>query len=116
MQTNTELVGSTFGFYNYDPAIDLLYDEFGQDLTDGIIIDTLSDGCEPRDLRNWVVSAMWEIVVSEMTEKYDIDYELFDSYINGNLDTHFYFNNIEIDTCEQLEELIESYKAEDNED
>lgn len=34
MQTNTELVGSIFGFYDYDPAIDLLYDEFGQDITD----------------------------------------------------------------------------------
>ena len=36
-----------------------------------------------------------------------VDREDFDCYVNGSLDTHFYFKETEVNSIEDIEELLE---------
>ena len=49
---------------------------------------------------------LWLKVVYYFVDTMDCSREMFDSYINGSLDTHFYYNGTEIKSEEELWKLV----------
>lgn len=113
MMTDSDFVSSLFGFYGDDPALTFLYEEFDVEYYSSDIYEILDDlntdtYCK---LRNLLVCKLWNDVVNNICDEYghDLDYrdyiyltDCFDSYINGNLDTTFYFKGEEITSKEEL--------------
>lgn len=56
-------------------------------------------------VRNSLVSIMWGRVVSHFVDK-GLCEELFDYYINGSIDTHFYYDGVEVFCADDLEEYV----------
>ena len=48
---------------------------------------------------------MWDRVVSHFVDK-GLCEELFDYYINGSIDTHFYYDGVEVFCADDLEEYV----------
>lgn len=114
MITDSDFISSLFGFYGDDPALNFLYEEFDAVYYSSDIYEILEDlnFDNYNKLRNLLVCKLWNDVVYDICEEYghdledyrDYDYlvNCFDSYINGNLDTTFYFKGEEITSKEEL--------------
>ena len=106
----TDKILVSFGFVGSNSAFDEKFENFAsnfgvqwqlQDLADAI--DQSAGDCSA--VRDALMSIMWDHVVSDFVEK-GLDKELFDCYINGSLDTHFYYNSEEVFCSEELNEYL----------
>lgn len=94
------------GFYQYDDQLENFSSDFGYDWTNEDLKEAIE--CARGDIfnvRNFLMHILWLKVVNEYENK-GMEREQFDCYINGSLDTHFYFNETEVSSIEDIEELI----------
>ena len=67
-------------------------------------IDTA--GYDLSNVRNFLMETLWLKVIEEYVDYRGCEREMFDCYVNGTLDTHFYFNHSEVQCTEDIEELL----------
>jgi len=58
------------------------------------------------NVRNRLMEILWLKVVYYFVDTMGCSREVFDCYINGSLDTHFYYNGTEVKSEEELLELV----------
>ena len=106
--TNNEMILVSLGFC---PSSDYQLDNFksnvGYDWSDEDLDEAFE--CAGQDLtniRNCLMEILWLKVVSEYVDDKECEREQFDCYVNGSLDTHFYFKQTEVNSEEDIKELI----------
>lgn len=105
--SNNEMILAALGFSNWDSQLDEFktnfgYDWTGEDLDEAIEVARYNTS----NVRNCLIEILWLKVVYYFVDTMDCSREMFDSYINGSLDTHFYYNGTEVKSEEELLELV----------
>lgn len=104
--TNSEMVLTSLGFFKNDYKLDNFRSYFGYDWTDEDLNEAIEcAGYNLSSVRNLLVEILWLKVVDEF-ERRGCEREMFDCFVNGSLDTHFYFNQTEVSDREEIEELL----------
>lgn len=104
--SNREMVLTSLGFFKNDYKLDNFRDDFGYDWTDEDLNEAIDTaGYDLTNVRNYLVEVLWLKVVNEF-ENRGCEREMFDCYVNGTLDTHFYFNQSEVQCTEDIEKLL----------
>ncbi len=106
--TNNEMILVSLGFCpSSDYQLDNFKSNFGYDWSDEDLDEAFE--CAGQDLtniRNCLMEILWLKVVSEYVDDKGCEREQFDCYVNGSLDTHFYFKQTEVNSEEDIKELI----------
>lgn len=105
--SNNEMILTALGFSNWDKQLDEFKNNFGFDWTNEDLDGAIEvAGCNTSNVRNCLMEILWLKVVYYFVDTMECCRELFDSYINGSLDTHFYYNGTEVKSEEELLELV----------
>lgn len=103
--TNQEMVLTSLGFFKNDYKLDNFRSNFGYDWTDEDLNEAIEvAGYDLTSVRNYLMEILWLKVVDEFENK-GCKREMFDCWVNGSLDTHFYFKQTEVNTINEIEEL-----------
>jgi len=104
--TNREMILTSLGFFKNDNKLDTFRSYFGYDWTDEDLNEAIeAAGYDLTSVRNCLVEILWLKVVDEF-EGRGCERELFDCWVNGSLDTHFYFKQTEVSDRQEIEELL----------
>ena len=107
--TNNYAVLVSLGFSMEDYKFENFKSNFGYDWTKEDLEEALECAAlNSHNVRNCLMEILWLKVVYEYVDSKGCDREQFDSYINGSLDTHFYFNGTEVNSEEDIKELIDN--------
>lgn len=105
--SNREMVLTSLGFFKNDYQLDNFRSNFGYDWTDEDLNDAIDTaGYDLSNVRNFLMETLWLKVIEEYVDYRGCEREMFDCYVNGTLDTHFYFNHSEVQCTEDIEELL----------
>ena len=105
--SNNEMVLIALGFSNWDYQLDDFKTNFGYDWTSEDLNEALETaGHNNSNVRNSLMEILWLKVVSYFVDTKNCNREMFDCYINGSLDTHFYYNGAEVRSEDELLELV----------
>lgn len=105
--SNNEMILAALGFSNWDSQLDEFKTNFGYDWTGEDLDEAIEvAGYSTSNVRNCLMEILWLKVVYYFVDTMDCSREMFDSYINGSLDTHFYYNGTEVKSEEELLELV----------
>ena len=108
IMTNNYAILLSLGFCKEDYKFENFKSDFGYDWTSEDLDDAIeSAGFDIRNVRNSLMDILWFKVVYEYVDNKGCDREDFDCYVNGSLDTHFYFKETEVNSTEDIEELLE---------
>ena len=106
MLTNREMVLMSLGFFKNDNKLDTFRSYFGYDWPDEDLNEAIAaSGYDLTSVRNCLVEILWLKVVDAF-EGRGCERELFDCWVNGSLDTHFYFKQTEVSDRQEIEELL----------
>ena len=106
--TNNYAILLSLGFCKEDYKFENFKSNFGYDWTSEDLDNAIeSAGFDIRNVRNCLMDILWFKVVYEYVNNKGCDREDFDCYVNGSLDTHFYFKETEVNTIEDIEGLLE---------
>ena len=104
---NNEMILAALGFSNWDSQLDEFKTNFGYDWTGEDLDEAIEvAGYNTSNVRNCLMEILWLKVVYYFVDTMDCSREMFDSYINGSLDTHFYYNGTEVKSEEELWKLV----------
>lgn len=106
--SNNETILIELGFFTRDSKFEEFKTNFGygwssEDLKEAIDVA----GENTSNVRNFLMEILWLKVVYEYVDNKGCDREQFDCYVNGSLDTHFYFKGTEVNTEEDIQELLD---------
>jgi chloride intracellular channel protein 5 len=105
--SNNEMILAALGFSNGDSRLDEFKTNFGYDWTDDDLDEAIEvAGYNTSNVRNCLMEILWLKVVYYFVDTMGCSREVFDCYINGSLDTHFYYNGTEVKSEEELLELV----------
>ena len=105
--SNNEMILAALGFSNWDSQLDEFKTNFGYDWTGEDLDEAIEvAGYNTSNVRNCLMEILWLKVVYYFVDTMDCSREMFDSYINGSLDTPFYYNGTEVKSEEELLELV----------
>lgn len=105
--TNNELILVTLGFSKWDSLLDEFSSNFGYEWTSEDLDEAIElAGHNTCNVRNCLVEILWLKVVYHFVDVLNCQQELFDCYVNGSLDTHFYYDGTEVKSKEELLELV----------
>ena len=105
--SNNEMILAALGFSNGDSQFDEFKTNFGYDWTDDDLDEAIEvAGYNTSNVRNCLMEILWLKVVYYFVDTMGCSREVFDCYINGSLDTHFYYNGTEVKSEEELLELV----------
>ena len=105
--SNNEMILAALGFSNWDSQLDEFKTNFGYDWTGEDLDEAIEvAGYNTSNVRNCLMEILWLKVVYYFVDTMDFSLEMFDSYINGSLDTHFYYNGTEVKSEEELWKLV----------
>ena len=105
--SNNEMILAALGFSNWDSQLDEFKTNFGYDWTGEDLDEAIEvAGYNTSNVRNCLMEILWLKVVYYFIDTMDCSREMFDCYINGSLDTHFYYNGTEVKSEEELLELV----------
>ena len=105
--SNNEMILAALGFSNGDSQLDEFKTNFGYDWTDDDLDEAIEvPGYNTSNVRNCLMEILWLKVVYYFVDTMGCSREVFDCYINGSLDTHFYYNGTEVKSEEELLELV----------
>ncbi|EFB32227.1 hypothetical protein HMPREF0971_01506 [Segatella oris F0302] len=103
--SNGEMILTSLGFFKNDHKLDNFRSNFGYDWTDEDLNEAIeAAGYDLTSVRNCLVEILWLKVVDEFENK-GCEREKFDCWVNGSLDTHFYFKQTEVNSIDEIEEL-----------
>lgn len=103
--TNQEMVLTSLGFFKNDYKLDNFRSNFGYDWTDEDLNEAIETaGYDLTSVRNCLMEILWLKVVDEFENK-GCEREMFDCWVNGSLDTHFYFKQTEVNAINEIEKL-----------
>ena len=103
--TNQEMVLTSLGFFKNDYKLDNFRSNFGYDWTDEDLNEAIETaGYDLTSVRNCLMEILWLKVVDEFENK-GCEREMFDCWVNGALDTHFYFKQTEVNAINEIEKL-----------
>ena len=103
--TNQEMVLTSLGFFKNDYKLDNFRSNFGYDWTDEDLNEAIEvAGYDLTSVRNCLMEILWLKVVDEFENK-GCEREMFDCWVNGSLDTHFYFKQTEVNAINEIEKL-----------
>jgi len=106
--SNREMVLTSLGFFKNDYQLDNFRSNFGYDWTDEDLNEAIDTaGYDLSNVRNFLMETLWLKVIEEYVDYRGCEREMFDCYVNGSLDTHFYFKETEVNSTEDIEELLE---------
>ena len=106
--SNNETILIELGFFTRDSKFEEFKTNFGygwssEDLKEAIDVA----GENTSNVRNFLMEILWLKVVYKYVDNKGCDREQFDCYVNGSLDTHFYFKGTEVNTEEDIQELLD---------
>ena len=105
--SNNEMILVALGFSNWDSKLEEFKKNFGFDWTNEDLNEAIEvAGDCTSNVRNRLMEILWLKVVYHFVETMGCSREVFDCYINGSLDTHFYYNGTEVKSEEELLELV----------
>ena len=105
--SNNEMILAALGFSNWDSQLDEFKTNFGYDWTDEDLDEAIEvAGYNTSNVRNCLMEILWLKVVYYFVDTMGCSREVFDCYINGSLDTHFYYNGTEVKSEEELWKLV----------
>ena len=105
--SNNEMILAALGFSNWDSQLDEFKTNFGYDWTDDDLDEAIEvAGYNTSNVRNCLMEILWLKVVYYFVDTMGCSREVFDCYINGSLDTHFYYNGTEVKSEEELWKLV----------
>ena len=105
--SNNEMILAALGFSNWDSQLDEFKTNFGYDWTGEDLDEAIEvAGYNTSNVRNCLMEILWLKVVYYFVDTMDCSREMFDSYINGSLDIHFYYNGTEVKSEEELWKLV----------
>ena len=105
--SNNEMILAALGFSNWDSQLDEFKTNFGYDWTGEDLDEAIEvAGYNTSNVRNCLMEILWLKVVYYFVDTMDCSREMFDSYINGSLDTYFYYNGTEVKSEEELWKLV----------
>ena len=105
--SNNEMILAALGFSNWDSQLDEFKTNFGYDWTGEDLDEAIEVvGYNTSNVRNCLMEILWLKVVYYFVDTMGCSREVFDCYINGSLDTHFYYNGTEVKSEEELLELV----------
>lgn len=88
--SNNEMILAALGFSNWDSQLNEFKTNFGYDWTGEDLDEAIEvAGYNTSNVRNCLMEILWLKVVYYFVDTMDCSREMFDSYINGSLDTHF---------------------------
>lgn len=107
--SNNEMVLVALGFSNWDSKLEEFKKNFGFDWTSEDLDEAIEVAGENiSNVRNCLMEILWLKVVYYFVDEKDCEREKFESYINGSLVTHFYYDGEEVMSEEELLGLIEA--------
>lgn len=107
--SNNEKILVALGFSNWDSKLDEFKNNFGFDWTSEDLNEAIEvAGDCTSNVRNFLMEILWLKVVYYFVDTKNCNREMFDCYINGSLDTHFYYDGTEVKSEEELLELVEA--------
>ena len=105
--SNNEMILVALGFSNWDSKLEEFKKNFGFDWTNEDLNEAIEvAGDCTSNVRNRLMEILWLKVVYYFVDTMGCSREVFDCYINGSLDTHFYYNGTEVKSEEELLELV----------
>ena len=109
MSDYKDFVCACLGFYGEGAYLDEIEDNFGVSVdTEEEMMELISranaHGCA---LDNLIAGRLYDKIVERAVNELGLDSELFDSFINGNLDTSFSYNGEQIYSWQDLVEISE---------
>lgn len=105
--SNNEMILAALGFSNGYSQLDEFKTNFGYDWTDDDLDEAIEvAGYNTSNVINCLMEILWLKVVYYFVDTMGCSREVFDCYINGSLDTHFYYNGTEVKSEEELLELV----------
>lgn len=105
--SNNEMILVALGFSNWDSKLEEFKKNFGFDWTNEDLNEAIEvAGDCTSNVRNRLMEILWLKVVYYFVDTMVCSREVFDCYINGSLDTHFYYNGTEVKSEEELLELV----------
>ena len=105
--SNNEMILVALGFSNWDSKLEEFKKNFGFDWTNEDLNEAIEvAGDCTSNVRNRLMEILWLKVVYYFVDTMGCNREVFDCYINGSLDTHFYYNGTEVKSEEELLELV----------
>lgn len=103
--TNQEMVLTSLGFFKNDYKLDNFHSNFGYDWSDEDLSEAIeAAGYNLTSVRNYLMEILWLKVVDEFENK-GCEREVFDCWVNGSLDTHFYFKQTEVNCIDEIEKI-----------
>ena len=106
--SNREMVLTSLGVFKNDYQLDNFRSNFGYDWTDEELNEAIDTaGYDLSNVSNFLMETLWLKVIEEYVDYRGCEREMFDCYVNGSLDTHFYFKETEVNSTEDIEELLE---------
>ena len=107
--SNNEMILVALGFSNWDSKLEEFKKNFGFDWTSEDLNEAIEvAGDCTSNVRNCLMEILWLKVVYYFVDTKNCNREKFDCYINGSLDTHFYYDGTEVKSEEELLELVEA--------
>ena len=104
--TNQEMVLTSLGFFKNDYKLDNFSSNFGYDWTDEDLNEAIeAAGYDLTSVRNCLMETLWLKVIEEYVDYRGCEREMFDCWVNGSLDTHFYFKQTEVNAINEIEKL-----------
>lgn len=97
-----EFINSCLGLYGNCEYLDDIQKSFNIELNESDIDEALQ--ISPQDLSNAITSILFDKIIDKAVEELGLNEELFDTFINGSLDTHLYYDDEEVYDWEDLEE------------
>ena len=105
--SNNEMILVALGFSNWDSKLEEFKKNFGFDWTNEDLNEAIEvAGDCTSNVRNRLMEILWLKVVYYFVDTMGCSREVFDCYINGSLDAHFYYNGTEVKSEEELLELV----------
>ena len=105
--SNNEMILVALGFSNWDSKLEEFKKNFGFDWTNEDLNEAIEVASDcTSNVRNRLMEILWLKVVYYFVDTMGCSREVFDCYINGSLDTHFYYNGTEVKSEEELLELV----------
>ena len=107
--TNNYAVLVSLGFCQEDYKFENFNSNFGYDWSKEDLEEALEcAGSNSQNVRNCLMEILWLKVVYKYVDSKGCNREQFDSYLNGSLDIHFYFNETEVNSEEDIHELLDN--------
>lgn len=104
--TNREMILTSLGFFKNDHKLDTFRSYFGYDWTNEDLNEAIEcAGYDLSSVRNSLVEILWLKVVDEF-EGRGCEREMFDCWVNGSLDTHFYLKQTEVSDRQEIEKRL----------